>query len=94
MKEVCVRSIGEDLRTTNAAELDVTRAVRRLAADAKADIDAAILAIVADDYQGISLRLNTTAEAEHTRQQINTAFTREWVNDPKPQHGRTSVVLI
>ncbi|MFI7584853.1 hypothetical protein ACH9DO_13800 [Kocuria sp. M1N1S27] len=46
--ERCIRSVGEGLTVTNETQLSVTRAVRRLAADARADVDAAILGIARD----------------------------------------------
>ncbi|MEX5260519.1 hypothetical protein [Kocuria sp. CPCC 205263] len=94
MAEVCIRSIGQDLRTTNESKLGTTRAVRRLTKDARDDIDGAILGIVAGHYEGVSLRLNSTGQNQHTRQQITAAYERVWVNDATTAPGRTSAVLI
>lgn len=93
--ERCVRSVGEGLTVTNEAQLGVTRAVRRLAADARTDVDAAVLGIAHGNYRGVTLRLNDAAANQATREAIGTAFERSWTDDGqgKPT-GRPFAVLV
>ncbi|MEX5264288.1 hypothetical protein RF640_09670 [Kocuria sp. CPCC 205231] len=79
--EQIARSIGEQRVVLNEDQLETTRAVRRLAEDGKQDLDLAILSVARGDYQGVSLRLNSTRQKQDTLEQITAALARETVSN-------------
>ncbi|PWF82011.1 hypothetical protein [Kocuria rosea] len=72
--ERIAHSVGEHRTVLNEDQLGTTRAVRRLAEDGKQDLDLAVLGVARGDYQGVSLRLNSTRQRQETLEQVSTAL--------------------
>jgi hypothetical protein len=74
-------SIGIDITVINTAELSGTYAIRRLAQDAKDDIDIAIINIARGEYEGTTLGLATPDELRERRTTAITAHKRETIRE-------------
>ncbi|MFF0943708.1 hypothetical protein ACFYE2_05715 [Kocuria sp. CPCC 205300] len=88
VQEAATIGTPDDKRTVNEEELEVTRAVRRLAEDYLRDRDNTVARIAAGHYPGVTLRLNTAEELEAVRGTIGQAIQPKWVSGGEAaQHG-------
>lgn len=74
-------SVGIDVTVLNKAELAGTYAIRRLASDAKDDIDLALVDVARGAYEGVTLSLATPEELGERRTNAVDAYKREVVHE-------------
>ncbi|TLM75968.1 hypothetical protein [Pseudarthrobacter sp. NamB4] len=79
VKEQVARSMGESVKVLNESSLTGTRAIRQLAADAKEDIDLALINVARGHYEGVTLAVATPDELRERRRTATTAHQREQV---------------
>lgn len=82
VKEQAARSLGESVKVLNESQLGGTRAIRQLAADAKEDIDVALINVARGKYEGITLSLATPDTLRERRRAATIAQQREHVTEP------------
>lgn len=82
-KEQVARSIGEAVKVLNESELAGTRAIRRLADDAREDMDLALINVARGHYDGVTLSFATPEEMRVRRSNANLAYKREHVTEGK-----------
>lgn len=81
VKEQVARSHYEAVKVLNESKLEGTRTIRRLATDAAADLDLALVNIARGKYEGVSLSLATPTEMSERRRAALTAFEREHITE-------------
>ncbi len=74
-------SVGVNVTVLNKTELAGTYAIRRLAQDAKDDIDLALVNVARGEYDGVTLRLATPEELGERRTTATAAYKRETVRE-------------
>lgn len=77
--EKAARHSGVDVQTLNPRDIDVTLAVRKLAADAENSVDNALIGVAAGRYNGVTLDLNDRAGLNATRRAVADTTRREMV---------------
>ncbi|PAU90102.1 hypothetical protein CK505_12545 [Kocuria sp. WN036] len=91
VQELARNGAPEADRTVNEEELTVTRAVRQLAEDYRADRDNAVANIAAGRYAGITLHLSTDQEAAEVRTAVGQAIQPKWVSGDEAGQHRESL---
>ena len=91
VQELARNGAPEADRTVNEEELTVTRAVRQLAEDYRADRDNAVANIAAVRYSGITLHLSTDQEAAEVRTAVGQAIQPKWVSGDEAGQHRESL---
>lgn len=91
VQEVATIGTPEAERTVNDVELEVTRAVRRLAEDYAHDRDNTVARIAAGNYPGVTLHLNTNEEAAEVRREVAQAIQPRWVYGDEAGQVRESL---
>lgn len=81
VKELVARTHFETVKVLNESQLEGTRTIRKLAEDAKKDIDLALINVARGHYDGVSLALATPQELTERRRNAITAYQREHAND-------------
>lgn len=81
VKEQVARSVGESVKVLNESQLTGTRAIRKLANDAKDDIDLALINVARGHYHGITLALATPETLTARRNTATTAHQREHITE-------------
>ena len=79
VKEQIVKSFGESIKTLNEDKLGGTRAIRKLAADAKQDVDLALVDVARGAYPGVTLKLATPDEHGKRKATAAVAHQREHI---------------
>lgn len=79
--EQVAKSYGESIKVLNEHNLEGTRAIQRLAADARLDVDVALINVARGHYEGISLALATPAGLAERRGNATRAHQREHISD-------------
>lgn len=79
--ERVAKSYGESVKVLNERDLEGTRVIQRLAADARADLDGALINVARGHYDGVSLALATPTEMAERRGNAARAHQREHVAD-------------
>lgn len=85
-KEQVARSFGEAVKVLNERDLAGTRAIRKLADDAREDLDLALINVARGKYEGVTLSLATPAEYGERRRTAATAYGREQVSEGSRVH--------
>ncbi|MDN4611477.1 hypothetical protein [Arthrobacter burdickii] len=81
IREQIRASVGVDITVLNKTELAGTYAIRRLAQDAKDDIDLALVDVARGAYEGVTLKLATPEELGERRANATAAYKRETVRE-------------
>lgn len=79
VKEQVAKSFGETIKTLNEGKLAGTRAIRKLATDAKHDVDLALVNVARGTYPGITLKLATPDEYTKRRATATAAHQRDHI---------------
>ncbi|BCW85046.1 hypothetical protein NicSoilE8_27190 [Arthrobacter sp. NicSoilE8] len=82
VKEQIARSIGESVKVLKESQLGGTRAIRQLAADAREDVDLALINVARGHYNGVTLALATPDTLRERRRAATIAHQREHVTEP------------
>jgi hypothetical protein len=79
VKEQVAKSYGESVKVLNESKLAGTRAIRKLADDARKDVDVALINVARGHYEGITLSFAKPQELTERRRNATTAHQRESV---------------
>lgn len=79
--EQVAKSYGESIKVLNERNLEGTRAIQQLAADARLDVDVALINVARGHYAGISLTLATPAQMAERRGNATRAHQREHISE-------------
>lgn len=79
VKEQTAKTYGESVKVLNESKLAGTRTIRKLADDARKDIDVALINVARGHYEGVTLALATPQELTERRRNAITAHQREHI---------------
>jgi hypothetical protein len=83
-KEQVARTYGESVKVLNERNLTGTRAIRRLADDARTNTDLALINVARGHYQGITLALAAPEQLRERRANATIAHQREHITEGTP----------